>query len=83
MCVCKVIFSEACVKNSVHRGVSRPRPKFEVGGSMAVGGVSRPRLRGEVGGSVPRGGVYMAQDTGGKLGGLAGVTWDLPPGPHQ
>ena len=49
----KVIFSEACVKNSVHRGgrregVSRPRPKGEVGRS-GQGGVSRPRPGGGLG----------------------------------
>ena len=44
----KVIFSEACVKNSVHGGrVSRPRPRGEVGGLARGGpgphwGVSRP-----------------------------------------
>ena len=44
----KVIFSEACVKNSVHRGVlSRPTPRGMLGGS--VWGVSRPTPRGEVG----------------------------------
>ena len=49
----KVIFSEACVKNSVHRGggISRPTPRGRLGG-LAGGaglqahtwGVSRPRL---------------------------------------
>ena len=58
---CKVIFSEACVKNSVHwgGGVTRPRPRGEVGGLAGrclgpdlggVGGlargVSRPTPKG-------------------------------------
>ena len=44
----KVIFSEACVKNSVHRGgVSKPTPKGDVEGSGW--GVSRPTPRGSPG----------------------------------
>ena len=69
----KVIFSEACVKNSVHRrghlrgevegsgrGVSRPTPRREVGGSGW--GVSRPtpRERGVSRPTPPRGGCIPA-----------------------
>ena len=43
----KVMFLHLSVGHSVHKGVSRPRPGGEVGGS--AWGVSRPRPRGEVG----------------------------------
>ena len=45
----KVIFSEACVKNSVHReeGSPGPHPRGKLRGP-AGGGVSRPTPKGEV-----------------------------------
>ena len=46
----KVIFSEACVKNSVHSGGS-PSPHPGGGWGVWLGGVSRPTPRGEVVGS--------------------------------
>ena len=62
----KVIFSEACVKNSVQGRVSRHTPRGEVGG-VCLGGL-RPTPRGEVGGS--------------DQGGFQAHTWGGPsPGP--
>ena len=67
----KVIFPEACVKNSVHRGggVSRPTPKGEVDGSGWGGGL-QAHTQGEVEGS--GWGGLQAHTQGGRLRGLAG-----------
>ena len=51
----KVTFSEACVKNSVHRGVSRPRPRQKVGGLVRGGGCLGPDPGGMFGGLARRG----------------------------
>ena len=60
----KVIFSEACVKNSVHEGEGVPGPGGRVPGP---------------GGSAPRGGLVPGESgPGGCL--LPGVVWRPPPG---
>ena len=87
----KVIFSEVCVKNSVHRSgvvsqhalqVSRPTPRGEVEGS-GLGGVSRPTPRGKLRGLAWR---VSRPTPRGKLRGQAwGVSRPTPgesPGPH-
>ena len=86
----KVIFSEACVKNSVHGGVSRPRPRGQVGGSGQGGclgpepGRARGSLGGLAGGSRPTSGVSRPTPRGGvqahTLGVQAHTQWG--PGPH-
>ena len=63
------IFQLLPVCHSVHRGVSRPRPRGEVEG--LAGGLSRPTPRGEVGGMAggvsrltPREGCVQAYNWG-------------------
>ena len=78
------VFTRVC--HSVHRGVSRPIPRKEVGGSGW--GISRPIPRGEVEGSgwggvsrpIPRGrlGVWLEGSPGPGLGG--GVSRPRPQG---
>ena len=71
----KVIFSEACVKNSVHGVVSRPTPGGEVGRGLG-GGVSSSPHRGGRFGSMA-GGVSRPTP-----GGSPGHTQGGSPGPH-
>ena len=59
----KVIFSQACVKNSVHRGVPGPRGVCSGGGAWSWGALlPGGLLRGEAGGDHPG----MATAAGGK-----------------